>query len=343
MKKFNSKIKVIAEAGVNHNGSLNKAFKLVDIARNAGADYVKFQLFKADKLVTKSAIKAKYQEINLNNKSSSQFQMLQKLELSENSHLKLLNYCKKKKIGFMSTAFDEESAAFLNKLGMTIFKVPSGEITNYFLLKKIGSFKKEVLLSTGMSNISEIQDAVKVLLSSGTKLSQITILHCNTEYPTPMSDVNLNSLLYLKSKFNTNFGLSDHSLSTEVPSYAVAMGATVIEKHFTINRQLSGPDHKASLTPLELNKMIQKIRNVSIFLGYYDKKPSISEKKNIKIARKSIVASRSIKLNEKFSLSNLTAKRPGSGISPMQFPKILGKKSNKNYKKDDLISLKLIK
>ena len=243
----------------------------------------------------------------------------------------------------MSTAFDESSAIFLNKIGMKIFKIPSGEITNYFLLKKIGSFKKEVLLSTGMANLSEIQDAVKVLLSSGTKLSQITILHCNTEYPTPMSDVNLNSLLYLKSKFNSNIGLSDHSLSVDIPSYAVAMGATVIEKHFTISRKLSGPDHKASLTPFELNKMIQKIKNVSIFLGSFDKKPSMSEKKNIKIARKSIVASRSIKLNEKFSHSNLTAKRPGSGISPMLFPKMLGKKSNKNYKKDDLISLKLIK
>ena len=211
------------------------------------------------------------------------------------------------------------------------------------LLKTIGSFKKEVILSTGMSNIQEIEDAIKILIKFGTKLNQITILHCNTEYPTPLSDINLNSLLYLKSKFNCNYGLSDHSLSIDVPSYAVAMGASIIEKHFTISRRLKGPDHKASLTPNELKKMIKKINDTLIILGKFNKKPSRSEKKNINIARKSIVASKNIQKNEKFSLENLTCKRPGTGISPMLIPKLIGKKSNKSYKTDEIIKIKIVK
>ena len=238
----------------------------------------------------------------------------------------------------MSTAFDETSAVYLNKIGVKIFKIPSGDITNYLLLKKIGSFKKEVFLSTGMSNLNEIEKAIKTLNKYGTKKSNITIMQCNTDYPTSLKDVNLNVLHTFKEYFKTSVGYSDHTLSLDLPSYAVAMGASVIEKHFTLDRNLKGPDHKASLTPFELEKMINKIRKINVFLGNYEKKPSKSEKKNMLIARKSIATLKDIKEGEVFSLKNITAKRPNTGLSPMLIPKLLGKKSKKNYKKDQIIT-----
>lgn len=329
---------IIAEAGVNHNGDLKKAFKLIDVASDCGADIVKFQFFKAEKLVTKFAKMAKYQINNLNpKKGDNQFKMLKKLEITGIQQKKLMDYCKKKKIQFLSTAFDEDSANFLHKIGMKIFKIPSGDITNYLLLKKIGSFKKKVFLSTGMSNLDDIKNAIKTLNQFGTKVSNITLMHCNTDYPTKEKDVNLNVLNTFKKKFKTSIGYSDHTLSIDLPSYAVLMGSSVIEKHFTLSRNLKGPDHKASLTPIELKKMIKKVRKIQVILGSYEKKATTSEKKNMSIARKSIIASKNIKKGDLFSLSNLTCKRPGSGLSPMLIPKLIGKVSKKNYKQDQII------
>lgn len=329
---------IVAEAGVNHNGDLKKAFKLIDVASDCGADIVKFQFFKAEKLVTKFAKMAKYQINNLNPKNGdNQFKMLKKLEITGIQQKKLMDYCKKKKIQFMSTPFDEESANFLHKIGMKIFKIPSGDITNYLLLKKIASFKKKVFLSTGMSNLDDIKNAIKTLNQFGTKESNITLMQCNTDYPTKEKDVNLNVLNTFKKKFKTSIGYSDHTLSIDLPSYAVSMGSSVIEKHFTLSRNLKGPDHKASLTPSELKKMIKKIRKTEVFLGSYEKKATTSEKKNMSIARKSIVASKYIKKGDLFSLFNLTCKRPGSGLSPMLIPKLIGKVSKKNYKQDQII------
>jgi N,N'-diacetyllegionaminate synthase len=332
------RVRVIAEAGVNHNGDIKKAYKLIDIAKNSGADIVKFQLFKAEKLVTQNAQMAKYQAKNLKlSKSSSQFDMLKKLELKDIDQKRLKNYCQKKKIQFMSTPFDEDSAVFLNKIGISIFKIPSGDITNYLLLKKVASFKKEVFLSTGMANLKDIRNALKILKKFGLKMSNITIMQCNTDYPTSLDDVNLNVINTFKRYFKTYVGYSDHTLDIDLPSYAVAMGATVIEKHFTINRNLKGPDHKASLMPLELKQMIDKIRKVEVSMGSHKKKPTFSEKKNMLIARKSIVASKNIKKGDKFTSSNITCKRPGSGLSPMLIPKLLGKVSKKNYNQDQII------
>lgn len=339
-KKINlkKKVRIIAEAGVNHNGDMKKAYKLIDIACKSGADIVKFQLFRAEKLVTPNAQMAKYQAKNLKlSKSSSQFHMLKKLELKDIDQKRLKNYCKKKKIQFMSTPFDEDAAVFLNKIGVSIFKIPSGEITNYLLLKKVASFKKEVFLSTGMANMDDIRNALKVLKKFGLKLSNITIMQCNTDYPTSLNDVNLNVLKTFKRHFRTSVGYSDHTLDIDLPSYAVAMGASVIEKHFTINRNLKGPDHKASLEPFELKQMINKIRKVEVCMGTYEKKPTSSEKKNMSIARKSIVASKNIKKGDVFSKFNITCKRPGKGLSPMLIPKLIGKLSKKNYKQDQII------
>lgn len=335
---FRKKVRIIAEAGVNHNGDIKKAYKLIDIARKSGADIVKFQLFKAEKLVTQNAQMATYQAKNLNlSKTSSQLSMLKELELNDIDQKKLKNYCKKKKIQFMSTAFDEESAVFLNKIGVSIFKIPSGDITNFLLLKKVASFKKEVFLSTGMSNLNDIKNALKVLKRFGLRTSKITIMQCNTDYPTLIKDVNLNVINTFKKYFKASVGYSDHTLDLDLPSCAVAMGASVIEKHFTINRNLKGPDHKASLMPLELKQMVDKIRKVEISLGSYEKKPTLREKKNMSIARKSIVASKNIKKGDIFSIFNITCKRPGTGLSPMLIPKLLGKVSKKNYKRDQLI------
>lgn len=306
------------------------------MAVKAGADAVKFQTFKAENLVTMNAKKANYQKKN-DNRNESQFDMLKKLELSPLMHKVLLSYCKKKNILFLSSPFDLQSIDFLNNLGLKIFKIPSGEITNFPYLKKIGRLNKKIILSTGMSNMSEIKKALKVLVKSGTKKKNITVLHANTEYPTPARDVNLRSMLSIGKKLNVNFGYSDHTLGFEVSVAAVALGAKCIEKHFTLNSNLRGPDHRASLEPKDLIKMIKAIRNIEIALGSRVKRPSKSEIANIKIVRKSLVASQDIKKGEIFTEQNLTAKRPGNGLSPFKITKFLGKRSLKNYKKDQQI------
>jgi len=327
---------IIAEAGINHNGSISIAKKLIDIAAKAGADAVKFQTFNTENLVTKNAKKAKYQKKN-GDKKETQFDMLKKLELSPQMHKVLLSYCRKKNILFLSSPFDLQSINFLKNLGLKIFKIPSGEITNLPYLKKLGKLNKKIILSTGMSNMNEIKDALNILVKSGTKKNNITVLHANTEYPTPMRDVNLRSMLSIGKAFNVNFGYSDHTLGSEVSVAAVALGAKCIEKHFTLNCKMKGPDHRASLEPKELTKMIHAIRNIEIALGSRVKRPSKSETANIKIVRKSLVASRNIKKGEIFTEQNLTAKRPGSGLSPFKIIKFLGKRSLKNYKKDQQI------
>ncbi len=327
------KVFVIAEAGVNHNGSLELAKKLVNVAVNAGADAVKFQTFKAENVVSKQAPKAEYQKKTTSAKET-QLEMIKKLELSFENFKELKDYCDKKGIMFMSTPFDIDSARFLKELGLEIFKIPSGEITNYPLLKEIGSYKKRVILSTGMADLGEIEDALDVLIESGTKRENITVLQCNTEYPTPFEDVNLKAMLTIKEAFKVNVGYSDHTPGIEVPIAAVAMGATVVEKHFTFDKNLPGPDHKASLEPDELKEMVKAIRNIEKALGNGIKKPSKSEKKNIPIARKSIVAKRDIKRGEIFTEENLTTKRPGTGISPMRWKEIIGKKALKDISAD---------
>lgn len=327
---------IIAEAGVNHNGSINLAKKLVDHAANAGADAIKFQTFKAVNLVTKKAKKAKYQK-ETTNKKTSQFSMLKKLELNIDSHKKLISYCKKKNIIFISSPFDKESIDLLSKLGLKIFKIPSGEITNLPYLRHIGKLNKKLILSTGMSNMKEVKNAVKVLITSGTKKKNITVLHANTEYPTPMKDVNLKAMVTLGKELSLDFGYSDHTLGIEVNIAAVALGAKCIEKHFTLDCKMNGPDHKASIEPFQLKEMIKAIRNIEQTLGDGKKKPSHSEKKNIHVVRKSIVAKTKIKKGQLFSINNITTKRPGTGISPMKWDKIIGTKATKDYKEDELI------
>ena len=327
---------IIAEAGVNHNGSLQLAKRLVDKAKEVGADAVKFQTFKAENLVSKSAKKAKYQVENMGS-DESQYEMIKKLELGFDEFKELKNYCDKKEIMFLSTPFDNESIEFLNNLGVEIFKIPSGEITNLPYLRKIGLLKKKVILSTGMSDLGEVEYALDILMKAGTKKENITILHANTEYPTPMEDVNLKAMQTIACAFGVKVGYSDHTLGIEVPIAAVAMGASVIEKHFTLDKNMVGPDHKASLEPYELETMVKAIRNIEKALGDGIKKPSKSESKNIEIARKSIVAKRDIKKGEKFTEENLTIKRPGNGINPMRWDEILGQISRKDYKEDELI------
>jgi N,N'-diacetyllegionaminate synthase len=329
---------VIAEAGVNHNGNIVLAKKLIDSAYEAGADAVKFQTFKAEKLISKNAPKAEYQKQSTDS-NESQFEMIKKLELDLETHKELLSYCNKKNIKFLSTPFDLDSIDLLNKLGLNIFKIGSGEITNLPYLRKIGSLKKKVIISTGMSDLGEIEDALDILISSGTSKENITVLHCNTEYPTPIEDVNLKAMLTIKNAFDINIGYSDHTLGIEVPIAAVALGATVIEKHFTLDKTMEGPDHKASLEPHELKQMVCSIRNIEKAMGNGIKKPSLSEKKNINIARKSLIASKEIKKGEIFSENNLTVKRPGNGISPMRWDEFIGKVVTKDYNADDLIEL----
>jgi len=331
-----NKVFIIAEAGVNHNGDINFAKKLIDVAKEAGADAIKFQTFKAENLVSKNAKKADYQVTNTGN-NESQYEMIKKLELSFDDFIELKKYCNEKGIMFLSTPFDDESIEFLNNLGIEIFKIPSGEITNLPYLRKIGKLEKKVILSTGMADLGEIEDALNVLINSGTKKENITVLHANTEYPTPFEDVNLNAMQTITCAFDVDIGYSDHTMGIEVPIAAVAMGAKVIEKHFTLDRNLEGPDHRASLEPDELKSMVSAIRNIEKALGNGIKKPSKSEKKNIEIARKSIVAKRDIKKGEKFSEENLTVKRPGNGISPMRWDEIIGKVANRDYKEDELI------
>ena len=328
---------IIAEAGVNHNGSLELAKKMIDAAVEAGADAVKFQTFKAEKVVSKHAQKAEYQK-KTTAADESQLEMVKKLELDAAVHRKLIDYCKKENIRFLSTPFDLESIDLLNELGLDIFKIPSGEITNLPYLRKIGALKKEIILSTGMADLGEIEDALDVLTGAGTKLKDISVLHCNTEYPTPFEDVNLKAMLTIKAAFpGIQVGYSDHTEGIEVPIAAVAMGATIIEKHFTLDKNLPGPDHKASLEPDELTAMVRAIRNIEIALGNGIKKPSSSESKNMVIARKSIVAAQAIATGEKFTNNNLTAKRPGAGLSPMLWDKVIGQVAQKDYEKDELI------
>jgi N,N'-diacetyllegionaminate synthase len=327
---------IIAEAGVNHNGSIELAKRLIDAASESGADAVKFQTFKAEKLVSKNAQKAAYQK-ETTDADESQFDMIKKLELDLETHKELMSYCKKKGIMFLSTPFDLESVAMLDELGLQIFKIPSGEITNLPYLQAIGKLNKEVILSTGMATLDEVGDALKILQDAGTKKENITVLHANTMYPTPMEDVNLRAMLTIGKTFDVAFGYSDHTLGIEVDIAAAAMGATVIEKHFTLDKTMEGPDHKASLEPDELKAMVTAIRNIESALGDGVKKPSKSESPNIEVARKSIVASRHIKKGEMLNEENLTVKRPGNGISPMQWNKIVGTVAQRDYKVDELL------
>ena len=330
---------IIAEAGVNHNGSLELAEQLVDRAVEAGADYIKFQTFKAANLVTKSAQQADYQKKNIGGGDNSQYQMLKKLELSQEEHLELIDYCQQKGIHFFSTAFDFDSIEFLDSLHLNLWKIPSGEITNYPYIKQIAQKQGDVILSTGMSTAEDIQNAVGVLLEWGKAKDQITILHCNTEYPTPFKDVNLLAMQSIAKQFGTKVGYSDHTRGIEVPIAAVALGATVIEKHFTLDRNMPGPDHKASLEPDELKAMVSAIRNIEKALGSSEKKVTDSERKNIAIARKSIVAAKNICKGEIFTEENLTVKRPGTGISPMRWEEVLGTEAKRDFKEDELIEV----
>jgi N,N'-diacetyllegionaminate synthase len=328
---------IIAEAGVNHNGSLEMALQLIDAAVTAGADAVKFQTFKAEKVIAVNAPKAGYQK-ETTGSDESQLEMVKKLELDETAHIKLYQYCQHKGIQFLSTPFDLESIDLLNRLGLEIFKIPSGEITNLPYLRKLGALKKRLILSTGMADLGEIEDALDVLTESGTPIENITVLHCNTEYPSPFEDVNLRAMSTIRNAFpGIAVGYSDHTNGIEVPIAAVAMGASVIEKHFTLDRNLPGPDHRASLEPHELSAMISGIRNIEKALGVGIKKSSPSELKNKPIARKSIVAAFPIKKGETFTEMNITIKRPGTGITPMRWDEIIGRKAAKPYRKDELI------
>lgn len=329
---------IIAEAGVNHNGSLEIAKQLVDRASDAGVDIIKFQTFNSKNLVSKSARMAEYQQKNTGH-VESQYTMLKRLELSANDHYELIQYCEKKKIRFFSTAFDLESIDFLHSLKMGLWKIPSGEITNYPYLKKIASFHEPVILSTGMCSLEDVAAALDVFVKAGCDKQNITILHCNTEYPTPFCDVNLRAMFEIERSFGTKIGYSDHTNGIEVPIAAVAMGATVIEKHFTLDRNMEGPDHKASLEPDELKKMVESIRNIELALGSGHKSVSASEKKNIEIARKSIVAARDISKGELLSEDNLAVKRPGNGISPMRWNEVIGKTAIRNFSEDEVIEL----
>ena len=332
---------IIAEAGVNHNGSIKLAKELIDVAAEAGADYVKFQTFKADKIVSPKAKKATYQVENTN-ESGTQLEMLQKLELDEDAHHHLIEYCSKKSIKFLSTGFDIESLEMLNALGIDVFKVPSGEITNLPYIEKLISFGKPIILSTGMCTLQEVRDTFDVIIKNGVSKEEITILHCNTEYPTPFKDVNLNAMSSIQSEFDVRIGYSDHTLGIEVPIAAVAMGAVCVEKHFTLDRNMKGPDHKASLEPNELKNMVQSIRNIEIALGDGIKKPSESEQKNISIARKSIHINKELKAGHVLSVEDFIMLRPANGLSPMTYKGLVGRmitcdiSINHQLKLDDL-------
>lgn len=333
-----SKVLIIAEAGVNHNGNIDIAKKLVDVAAESGADIVKFQTFKSENCVSKNAQKAEYQ-LQTTNTQESQLDMIKKLELDLETHNILISYCKQKNIEFLSTPFDMESVDLLHNLGLKIFKIPSGEITNLPYLRKIGKYNKQVILSTGMANLGEIESAIAVLVDSGTKRENITLLQCNTEYPTPFADVNLKAMKSLKKAFRLPVGYSDHTPGIAIPLAAVGMGAKVIEKHFTLDKNMEGPDHKASLEPCELKAMVQGIREIELALGDGVKRTSESEAKNKPIARKSIVANCAIKKGEILSESNLYTKRPAGGISPMEWDKVIGTKAVRDFEPDEMIEL----
>ena len=334
----NYKTLIIAEAGVNHNGKLTLAKRLIDVAIKGGANIVKFQTFKTNLILSKTAKKAEYQ-IKSTGKNTSQYSMIKKLELNYDDHVELIKYCRKNNIEFLSSPFDIESLKLLIKLKLKKIKIPSGEITNVELLQEIGKLNKKVILSTGMSTIKEIEKAIDILKNAGTKKKNITLLHCTSEYPTPMNEVNLKAILSMKKKFKTKVGLCDHTLGSEVAIAAVALGAEVIEKHITLNKKMLGPDHKASLNPKELSYLVRSVRNIEKALGDGVKRPTKSEKKNIPIFRKYIVASKEIKKGDKFSNNNITIKRSGKGLEPYFIPKVLGKISKKNFEKDEIIKL----
>jgi len=334
----NKKVFIIAEAGVNHNGNLELAKEMVDVAKSAGADAVKFQTFKAENIVSKFAPKANYQK-KKDDKNQCQLAMLKKLELSHNDHRELFNYCQEKKIMFLSSPFDFGSIEFLQSLGMSIFKIPSGEITNFPYLRKVGSLAKEIIISTGMAELEEINKALDVLVESGTVKEKIIVLHCNTEYPTPFEDVNLLAMLAIRDALGVKIGYSDHTLGIEVPIAAVALGAEVIEKHFTLDRAMEGPDHQASLEPEEFKAMVKSIKNIEKSLGDGIKKVSPSELINKSVVRKSIIALRDIKKGEILSQENITAKRLGTGISPMEWGRVIGKVAKRCFKADEGIEL----
>ena len=331
-----NKTLIIAEAGVNHNGNIKTAYRLIDEAAIAKADAIKFQTFTADTLVTKNAGLAKYQKKNTNFKS--QYEMLKELEFPKKFHLRCIDRCKKKGIIFLSSPFSIEDIIFLKRFNMKYYKIPSGEITNLPYIKYISKLKKKVILSTGMSTGTEIKTAIKILKQGGTNLKNITLLHCNSAYPTPFEDVNLKSIISLRNIYKVRAGISDHSTGIEVPISAVALGAVIVEKHFTLSKKMKGPDHSSSIEPHELKKMITAIRNIEKSLNY-KKKLTRSEKKNIKIVRKSIVAKRNIKKGEIFTTENITCKRPGTGISPMKFYNVIGLRSKKSFKYDDIIDI----
>jgi len=330
---------IIAEAGVNHNGVLSNAKKLVDVAAEAGANFVKFQTFKAEKIASKFAEKANYQK-QATSRNENQLEMLRRLELSEQDHIELLEYCAQKSINFLSTAFDVESIKMLQALGITLGKIPSGEVTNLPYLRKMAAAFPNLIMSTGMATMGEIHEALNALTTAGAKRENIVVLHCTTEYPTPMADVNLHAMQTIQKELDVLVGYSDHTLGIEVPIAAVALGACVIEKHFTLDRNMEGPDHRASLEPGELFEMVRSIRNIERALGSTLKQPSGSEQKNITIARKSIVASKRISKGEPFSEDNITVKRPGTGISPMQWDNVIGQKAIQDFNEDELIVLK---
>ncbi len=327
---------IIAEAGVNHNGSYDLALKMIDEAKAAGVDYVKFQTFVPEKLVSRFAEKAEYQK-ETTDSTESQLSMLKKLSLTQDDFIKLKEYCDSLKIGFISTPFDLESLDFLESLDMDFWKVPSGEITNLPYLERIAKTGRKVIMSTGMCDIDEINAAVNVLEKNGTK--DIVLLHCNTQYPTPYDDVNLLAMNSIKEKTGKTIGYSDHTVGIEVPIAAVALGATVIEKHFTLDKTMEGPDHRASLNPKELKAMVSAIRNIEKSVGNGIKEASESEKENKSVARKSIVASRDIAEGEELTEDNITVKRPGNGINPMRWYEVIGTKAIKSYKEDELIQL----
>jgi N,N'-diacetyllegionaminate synthase len=327
---------VIAEAGVNHNGDLSLAKELVAAAAGAGADLIKFQTFNASQLVTPAASKAVYQS-NKTNREESQYAMLSRLELTEQMHHSLIEQCALRNIGFFSTAFDTNSANFLASIGQTFFKIPSGEINNLPYLKHVGHLAGQVFLSTGMAKLGEIEDAIDILVKSGVSRSHITVLHCTTEYPAPISEVNLKAMRSIQKAFRVPVGYSDHTQGIEVAIAAVALGATVIEKHFTLDRNLPGPDHKASLEPNELKAMVTSIRNIELALGDGIKRLTPSEQRNKPVIRKSLVARVSIAAGEKFSEANIAVKRPGNGISPMRFDEFIGKRAMRDYLPDEQI------
>ena len=335
MKNKNNKVFIIAEAGVNHNGSLLVAKKLIKVASKIGADAIKFQTFITEEEITKKAPLAKYQKSE--SKYSNQFDLVKKLELSQADHKNLKRFCKKNNLEYMSSAFDIKSLRFLKNINLKRFKIPSGEINNYPYLREIGSYGKEIILSTGMSKMSEIDQAINLIKKSGTNINKIKILHCHTDYPTKPKDVNLLAIKSLQKKYGNKIGYSDHTMGVEISIAAVALGSVIVEKHLTLDKRMKGPDHKSSIEPKEFELMVKSIRNLEKAMGDGKKLPTKNELKNLKIVRKSIVAKDNIKKGEVFSEKNITTKRPALGINPMNWKKTLGKKAKKNYYKDDFI------